>query len=266
MIRPARPAATVCVLRDGSSGLEVLMVQRGLSASFMGGAWVFPGGIVDDMDGGSLARRVVVGQHGPEDGRWIAAALRELVEEVRIWITSGQPPQTPGGWLLGAAVYERADESGVRFDADRVAYFANWITPTMIPVRFDTRFYAVAVDAESTPHYDPRELAAAEWLAPAVALRLAGEGERVVPFPTAKTLELLAGFPSSAEFMAHARSIESVPPITPRGRIDDNGGIEVVLPGEPGYDLLEDISPESNAISKAAAARGHLAGLADDES
>ena len=266
MIRSARPAATVCVLRDGPSGLEVLMVQRGLTARFMGGAWVFPGGIVDDLDGSNLAGRVVAGRLRAESLRWVAAALRELVEEVGIWITSEAMPAAPDEWLRGTAVYERADELGVRFDADQVAYFANWITPTMIPIRFDTRFYAVAVEMGSTPDHDPRELADAEWLTPGGALRLAGEGDRVIPFPTLKTLEMLAGFSSSAEFMAHARSIESIPPILPRGRIDQDGGIEVVLPGEPGYDALRDIAPGSDPISKAAAVRGQMAELVDGES
>jgi 8-oxo-dGTP pyrophosphatase MutT (NUDIX family) len=43
-----RQAATVVVLRGGSERLEVLMVQRTPKARFMGGAWVFPGGAVND--------------------------------------------------------------------------------------------------------------------------------------------------------------------------------------------------------------------------
>jgi 8-oxo-dGTP pyrophosphatase MutT (NUDIX family) len=42
-----RPAATVVVVRGGSSSLEVLLVQRTPEARFMAGYWVFPGGAVD---------------------------------------------------------------------------------------------------------------------------------------------------------------------------------------------------------------------------
>ena len=36
------------VLRGGADGLEVLLLRRNPAARFMGGAWVFPGGAVDD--------------------------------------------------------------------------------------------------------------------------------------------------------------------------------------------------------------------------
>ena len=244
------------------------MVQRGHTARFMGGAWVFPGGIVDDLDDGDLARSVVAGATEGDEVRWIGAGLRELVEEVRIWITTGPIPFPSDTWLRDDEVYEAARDSGVQFDSDRLAYFANWITPTMIPIRFDTRFYAVAVDHEFTPEPDPRELAAAEWMSPGRVIELARGGERVVPFPTMKTLEHLAGFSTAADFMAYARSLEAVPPVMPRGRIAEDGTVEIVLPGEPGYEALGDAEPDPEVLSKvtrAAATQGHLMELADGE-
>lgn len=59
VIRPARSASTVCVLRDRSSGLEVSMVPQGHLPRFMAGARVFPGGIVDDPSDGGLGHSVV---------------------------------------------------------------------------------------------------------------------------------------------------------------------------------------------------------------
>ena len=269
MIRPARPASTICLLRDGRAGLEVLMVQRGLTARFMGGAWVFPGGMVDDLDSGDLARGVVSGSAAEAELRWIRAGLRELAEEVRIWITTDGAVVPPDGWLHDAEVYEEARDRGHRFDADRAAYFANWITPTMIPVRFDTRFFAVEVGHDAVPEPDPRELADAEWLAPDAAMDMARNGERTIPFPTMKTLEHIGRFSTAAEFMDHARALDIVPPILPRGRISEDGSIEVVLPGEPGYDELGDAEPNSGALSKAARAAqagGHLTEVVDRES
>jgi 8-oxo-dGTP pyrophosphatase MutT (NUDIX family) len=43
-----RLACTVIPVRDGESGLELLLVQRNPDARFMGGAWVFPGGAVHE--------------------------------------------------------------------------------------------------------------------------------------------------------------------------------------------------------------------------
>lgn len=47
-VTEARPAATVIPVRDGESGLELLLVQRNPESRFMGGAWVFPGGAVNE--------------------------------------------------------------------------------------------------------------------------------------------------------------------------------------------------------------------------
>ena len=47
-VTKARPAATVIPVRDGDTGLELLLVQRNPESRFMGGAWVFPGGAVHE--------------------------------------------------------------------------------------------------------------------------------------------------------------------------------------------------------------------------
>ena len=91
---PTRPAATTLIVRDGPSGLDVLMVKRSLHASFMPGAYVFPGGAVDTADGtpsalaacdedpAALALRIggVTGL-GDQAGAYTVAALRECFEE-----------------------------------------------------------------------------------------------------------------------------------------------------------------------------------------
>ena len=41
---PARPAATILLLRNGPTGLEVLMVERNVASEFASGALVFAGG------------------------------------------------------------------------------------------------------------------------------------------------------------------------------------------------------------------------------
>ena len=48
-VTPAVPAATVVVLRDAPSGVEVLMLRKSSRIAF-GGMWVFPGGRIDAAD------------------------------------------------------------------------------------------------------------------------------------------------------------------------------------------------------------------------
>jgi 8-oxo-dGTP pyrophosphatase MutT (NUDIX family) len=84
-VADAREAASLILLRDGSEGPEVLLVQRNPEQRFMGGAWVFPGGALgkDDSDELDTARRELAEEAGvdlPVDAelarwsRWITPA------------------------------------------------------------------------------------------------------------------------------------------------------------------------------------------------
>jgi 8-oxo-dGTP pyrophosphatase MutT (NUDIX family) len=85
-----RQAASAIVLRDGSDGLEVLLVQRNPDASFMGGAWVFPGGALDAGDADHAA-----------------AAARELEEEAGLALNGGLVPFSR--WITPAGLKVRFD-------------------------------------------------------------------------------------------------------------------------------------------------------------
>ncbi|HEV2593806.1 MAG TPA: NUDIX hydrolase, partial [Sphingomicrobium sp.] len=51
MSEQAIPAATLIVVRERSEGPpELLMVERAGSMAFAAGAWVFPGGRIDESD------------------------------------------------------------------------------------------------------------------------------------------------------------------------------------------------------------------------
>ncbi len=54
-----RPAATVLTLREREKGYEILMLRRNLRSDFVGGAYVFPGGGVDERTPASSPRHSV---------------------------------------------------------------------------------------------------------------------------------------------------------------------------------------------------------------
>ena len=91
-----RPAATVIVLRGGSSDLEVLLVKRNPAARFMGGAWVFPGGAVENRE-------------GREEDALRAAATRELSEEAGIVLTDPAELVPFSRWITPPQVRTRFD-------------------------------------------------------------------------------------------------------------------------------------------------------------
>ena len=244
-----RPSSTICVLHQGETDFEVLMVRRSATARFMAEAWVFPGGVVDPDDHEQLALGSIDGLTHPELGPWMAAAFREVVEETGIWLTN--PPFVEG--IDDMAVFALAQVRGLRFDATRVAYFANWITPTMVPKRFDARFFIAAIDERVAAVPDEREIDRAEFVTPGEALRRAETGEWLVPFPTQRTLHQLAGF-STVDAALDEWQHKEVIPVQPRMRVAADGALEVVMPGDPGFDDLADSEPDPEVLARAAQA------------
>ncbi len=243
-----RPSSTMCVLHQRDEEIEVLMVRRSATARFMAHAWVFPGGVVDPEDHSDVALDAIAGVAQPELGPWLAAAFREVVEETGIWLTS--PPFVERG---NADVFATVRQRGLRFDASRVAYFANWITPAMVPKRFDARFFIAAVDEAIVAIPDETEIDAAEFVTPEEALRRASAGEWLVPFPTQRTLHQLAEFPSVTAAVEEWQHSEVIA-IQPRMRVAADGALEVVMPGEPGFDDLDDVDPDPEVLARAAQA------------
>lgn len=192
-----RQAATVILLRGGTATLELLLVKRTEKARFMGGVWVFPGGAVDESDPASLGTDGV--------GAHRAAAARELSEEAGV--TLADP----------AALVE----------------FSRWITPAVVKIRFDTRFFLAELPEGQEPHVDGEECVDQGWFTPRAALDAHKREKILLVFPTIKHLEQLSAFQSAAALLAYAGGRE-VQPVEPRVVLEGEVA-RVLLPGEPGY-------------------------------
>jgi 8-oxo-dGTP pyrophosphatase MutT (NUDIX family) len=143
-------AATVVLLRDGELGLEVLLAERPRDHGSFAGAWVFPGGAVDEEDaaGGSI---------DTED-----AARRAAVRETR-------------------------EEIGLELDRYDLVPFSHWTPPKGSPKQLRTTFFAVRVpDGEIRPA--PDEVMSVEWLRPVDALDQHAAGAMTMWPPTWVTL------------------------------------------------------------------------------
>jgi 8-oxo-dGTP pyrophosphatase MutT (NUDIX family) len=91
-----RQAATVIVLRGGDAALEVLLVQRNPEQRFMGGAWVFPGGAVDAVD-------------GEDEGAHKLAGVREVAEEAGLTLGGAEELLPWARWITPRQVAVRFD-------------------------------------------------------------------------------------------------------------------------------------------------------------
>ncbi len=203
-VAPARPAATVILLRGGEDSLELLLVRRTPKASFMGGVWVFPGGAVDRRD----APLAPPGEGSGEDSESYA--------------------------LRGAALRELREEAGIELaGTDELIEFSRWITPRVVPKRFDTSFFLARLPAGQEPQVDGEECVECRWFTPGGALAAHTAQEIVLVFPTIKHLEQLSGFASVDDLLSHTRG-RPVLPVEPRVVMEGEVA-RVLLPGDPGY-------------------------------
>jgi len=191
----AHPAATVVLLRDGGEGCEVLLVRRSAQLAFHGGAWVFPGGRLDpaDYDAG---------------GADVVTAARH------------------------AAVREAHEEAGLRLDPSALVLVSRWITPTPLPKRFDTWFFA-GLGGDTPVEVDGGEIRDHSWMKPAAALAAQRAGSIELPPPTFVTITALASHASAAAaFAAFARG--PVETFEPR-LCPIEGGAVTLYAGDAGY-------------------------------
>jgi len=254
---PPRPAATTLIVRDGPPGLEVLMVRRSLQASFMPGAYVFPGGAVDAADGSQahaerldespeqLTRRIgEVTQVGAQALAFTVAALRECFEECGLWL--GAPPSAAPDFAAlrarlhgGAALADLAAEAGLPLTTSAMQPWSHWVTPVGVPKRFDTLFFACRAPDGQVPSVDEGETTTLAWVHPPEALAAKARGEFPMEFATVQTVASLAPFATrgAQALLDHAAALTTLPPLHPRLKLDEEGRIRgVMLPGEPGYD------------------------------
>ena len=255
---PVRDAATVMLLRDGSDGLEVCMLQRNLKSDFVGGAYVFPGGGVDPEDAEEDLEQVFVGRSDADASRlvgvdraglafWVAA-IRESFEEAGVLLAVTDDDRVVSFANPEVAVrfaVHRADvdsgrrrlaavcvDEGLRLDVGAIHYFSRWVTPLGAPRRYDTRFFVAAAPAEQVALHDDHEVIGTRWLTPAAALADHEAGRITMIFPTVRTMVALERFGTAAEVLDHTAGQGAIEPVLPL--IEDvGGGMRIVLPGDP---------------------------------
>lgn len=256
-----RDAATVMLVRDGEQGLEVFMLRRNLNSDFVGGAYVFPGGGVDEHDRHLDLGPICEGRTddeasallGIDDGGlafWVAA-IREAFEEAGVLLAYDADGKvldltdddTKARFEAHRAAVDAGErrlvdvcaEEGLRLACDAIHYFSHWITPEGPPRRYDTRFFVARAPENQAYLHDDRETIASTWIRPADALEAHRRKEFDIIFPTIRNLEAIGRFERTDDLLAAAAVIESVPAILPR-IVQDGDGMRILLPGDPGYD------------------------------
>jgi 8-oxo-dGTP pyrophosphatase MutT (NUDIX family) len=212
----AIPAATVILVRERSSGApELLMVERAVDMAFAGGAWVFPGGRIDEADE-LLGSRI-----GGNDAGARVAAVREALEETAVPVGLAPAPSPDlavslqSQLLAGSGLENLLFPHGIELDLDTLTPLARWVPRFHAKRRFDTLFFvARAPEGEWTPNTVEHECTGAHWASASEVLERDRSGDVQLIFPTRRTLERLAQHDSFDAIVADALS-HSIEPISP---------------------------------------------------
>jgi 8-oxo-dGTP pyrophosphatase MutT (NUDIX family) len=128
------------------------------------------------------------------------------------------------------AIRELREEAGIELAADEeMVPFCRWITPEVVPRRYDAWFFMALAPAHTPPKIDGGEIVDARWFRPAAALADADEGGIGLAFPTRVQLGWLAEHATSADALTAYRG-RSVEPLIPEV-VGEGEDIRVVLPG-----------------------------------
>ncbi|MEH6542870.1 MAG: hypothetical protein V7721_02920 [Porticoccaceae bacterium] len=259
-----RYASTVMLFRDSQAGPEVLLLERSGKSQSFGGAFVFPGGKVDLHDAHRDFESLYAGHSDIEASRllnvpeyglayWMAA-IRECFEEVGILLAYNQhgdlvsfkDPAVRARFSEYRDQLNRSEitlldicrEEKLKLATERMHYYSHWVTPTPLPVRFDTRFFACRTPDHQESIIDNHEAVSQVWVNPAEALRRQREEGFAIFFPTIKNLIGIAQHTSTEALLDDVAQYRDIPRILPL-RVEQEDKVKVLIPGDEGYHYHE---------------------------
>ena len=265
MIAEPKDAATAMLIREShhsaEEGIEVLMVLRHPGSMFVPSCYVYPGGCLDEDDYSPEMENLCTGIDRktayslinnispPEKalGAWVAG-IRETFEEVGLLLAYEKD-----GSLVSLdsekrierfSTYRRALCEGkinlkemlrkeeLTLAADRLHYFSHWITPELLPLRYDVRFFIAKAPDNQKALHDGIELTEHVWISPQKAIHEYEQRNFDIVLPTIMTLSELCKYKTVDDAISSTYKKKEVPAIlTEMVEIDDRL-VEVMPDGE----------------------------------
>ena len=267
-----RDAASVILVRHGSAGEQALLIRRDVRLAFAGGAWVFPGGKLEPSDlAGETLVRVGLADQAPHvagdpavDGRvlgLVVAACRETFEETGIVLARRANGAVCDSKLADALQPFRAQitqdsglfstllaDHGLAIGRGSLIRWAHWITPSIAPKRFDTRFFVAVMPPDQSVRCDSPEATDLHWL----DLRVGGPlpEPSLIPAPPTRfslgDLALCLRKHGSVDRLMRFEAARHVVPMLPK-ILRINGQMTALMPWDPEYQSSpgEGIPPET---------------------
>ncbi len=262
---PPRASATVVLLRDEpQKGLQVFLLRRHQASAVLGGAFVFPGGKLDDADCASdlypyldvspQALHRALGEsdlsHRMATGLYVAA-VREVLEECGVLYARVCDSQALAHAAEQRQHWQQALHGGQNFvnvlrsaalciDTQHLVPWSRWITPVQPSVtnrRFDTRFFVAALPQGQQPIHDNIEAIDSVWLTPRDALTRYWAGDLPLAPPQIMTLVSLLPHGDTGGVL-QAANAQTPPKVLPEA-FDDQGVRTLCYPGDPRHSVAQ---------------------------
>ena len=163
LVKAPTPSATTLLLRQCSSGFDVLLLKKNVKLNY-GGTWVFPGGRIDEGD--------------------FVGCTNDALQAAR-----------------RAAVRETYEEAGLVISEEKLVWFSHWTTPVIRPRRFSTWFFVAPYELGDV-QIDGGEIHDHVWISPLAALEAHKIGEIKLSPPVFVTLTQLNTFSSMSDVIA----------------------------------------------------------------
>jgi 8-oxo-dGTP pyrophosphatase MutT (NUDIX family) len=257
-----KDAATVILIRPSKSGdWEIFLARRHQKQAFMAGAYVFPGGQLEETDNDPQLENYIKTADvfdpclllqdsslpGEKALGFFIAAIRETFEEAGILLGG----KTTGNFVsfhdekvlkrfndyrgeLNSSQITLAEiirKENIFLFPDTLIPYAHWITPEFEKKRFNTRFFLAKLPLGQTPLADAMELTESLWVTPQEALKMHSVQKIILMPPTLKTIEELSAFRNIDELFSAAKT-KIIYPILPQLT-----GNSLKLPHDPEYSI-----------------------------
>ncbi len=256
---PPRASATVVLLRDApQKGLEVFLLRRHKASAVLGGAYVFPGGKLDEtdcapdlhahLDDAPHVLHQLLGEPNlpvlTAVGLYVAA-VREMLEECGVLLSaestaSAQRLQWQKQLHAGQRFVDVLKSSELTVDTNNLAPWSRWITPRVPAVtnkRFDTRFFVAVLPSDQSPVHDNIEAIDSVWLSPRDALERYWSGSLSLAPPQIMTLASLVPHAYTTSVLQMAK--QQKPPLIEPEPFDDEGVRTLCYPGDPKHSVAQ---------------------------
>lgn len=247
--------------------LQVFLLERSGGSGSFPGNYVFPGGTIDpgdgnselwkahvDMDPKEVPRRLGGGLSEEEVFAFGVAAIRETFEEAGV-LLAYRSEQTKGDlervceWRMSTTglhkdwARELVVSEGWTLAFTMLARWAHWITPELMPYRFDTRFLMAFMPRGQECVPDTRETKQGIWISPEEGLAGNLKGEIPLSPPTLITLHELLQYPDIGKLKKEVQSRPWGEALLPR-LIPHSQGPVILEPWDPMYHEEIEIDPE----------------------